>query len=240
MARMTLINRRLCCAVLLVLGSAGCSKMYDGGTAGSTEIALFVKPDPSAPWNRHVTYRVRVSRSECGPHVLEQLPPDKRGGYGPVPPGATPPGGGGLGLDRYRDGESAITHAVWPCTGSLFTEAHVRFIFGSKRLADRRPNRPLDPLEVVSVSVPPPGRCDFRGPRLVKAGDVIQCDIRADPDGSRQKEPQSVTVVMARLQRADLGFSVTATPDATSWIDGRVTGTAPLANVTVGLEHSGI
>jgi hypothetical protein len=201
---------------------------------------LVVRPEPGARWKRHVTYKVRVSRSECGPHVLEQLPPDKREGYGPVPPGTPPPSIGGLGVERYRDGKSPTTHAVWPCTGALFTEAHVRIFFGSKRLADRAPKRPLDPLEVVSVSVPPPSRCDFRGPRLVKAGDVIQCDVRADPRGSPQNEPQSITVVMGRLQRADLGISVFATPDATSWIDGELTGIAPYANVTVGLEHSGI
>jgi hypothetical protein len=236
---MSLLHRRLSYTVLLVLGVAGCSRMYDGGNAGTDEITLAVKPDPSAPWKRHVTYRVRVSRSECGPHVLEQLPRDKREGFGPVPPGAPPPTGGGRGVDRYRDGATAITHAVWPCTGALFVEAHVRFIFGAKRLKDRRRGSSLDPLEVVSVSVPPPSRCDFRGPRFVKQGDFIQCDIRADPDRSRQG-PQSIAVVMGRLQRSDLGVSIFATPDATSWSDGKRVGIAPYANVTVGIEHSGI
>lgn len=51
-------------------------------------------------------------------------------------------------------------HARWPCSGSLFTEAHVRVIFEKRSVVSRSG----DPLEVVSVSVPPPGRCDVWGP----------------------------------------------------------------------------
>src|SRR5262245_12770660 len=213
---------RLAGIVLLVLGSAACSNIYDvPRSAGRDEISLRIDADSTAVWKRRVTYSVRVYRYECGPQVLDELPPDKRDGYGPVPDGgrsASPPGATDGGAETWRpDRKPPIVHATWPCSGSLFTEAHVRIAFGSKRLA---PRRPLDPLEVVSVSVPRPSRCDFSGPRLVREGDVIQCDIRADPDRQRQG-PQTVTLVMGRLQDADLGLSIIATPDATSWIGGR-------------------
>lgn len=47
---------------------------------------LFESMRPRRPFG-HATYSVRPSRYECGPQVLDQLPPDERAGYGPAPPG---------------------------------------------------------------------------------------------------------------------------------------------------------
>jgi hypothetical protein len=238
---------RLTAMLLLLLGSAACSKIYDvPRSAGSAEISLLIQAESTAVWNRRAIYSVRAYRYECGHQVRDQLPPGKRDGQGLA---SRAPDGTVAGASR-RDREPPILHATWPCSGALFTEAQVRVVFLAKRLAARRydfngvlrrPDLPaVDPLEVVSVSVPPPSRCDFKGPRFVNEGDVIRCDIRADPDRSSPQGPQSITLVMARLQNASLGLCLTATPDVTSWIDGRLAGSAPSATVTLGLEHSGI